>query len=362
MGASFLFINVNRRNNSGKAYIINLNPQKVYTEVKNLKKETNNILVYPNRKEEYMQIKLYSPAEAFAAMAILVMHTDGKTSVKELNIILKNFSSQPLGVLSFIDSSDLFNLFLETKGKILKLFNRIPDKDDLLVFNKQEVENIINASKNVLSTGLRETAFFLAVELAYADGMSEPEKSILGKIKDEFEINNSIADMIMEIVPIKYRIPKLFEKDASQKSLCKLQNAEEAIIAIQLAIIFADEDVRIKQTANMFWNLTLLNIFKNKSPEYYYETKYKVLNIFGKHLDQPIPFNDTEINNLISECKNIMEPEIRETALWVATELAYTTGMNEYEIKLLEKYIQGMDIDLNIAEKISQVIPIKFRT
>ena len=56
-----------------------------------------------------------------------------------------------------------------------------------------------------------------------------------------------------------------------------------------------------------------------------------------------------------------MEPEIRETALWVATELAYTTGMNEYEIQLLEKYIQGMDIDRNIAEKIGQVIPIKFR-
>lgn len=308
-----------------------------------------------------MQLKFYSPAEAFAAIEILLMQTDGKTTVKELNIILKNFSSQPLGVLTFIDSSDLFNLFLETRSKILKTFNINKDKDDLLVFNKQEVKSIINASKKVLSKDLRETAFFLAVELAYVNGIMEAEKSILSKIKDEFEIDNTNADMIMEIVPIKYRVPKLSEKDDPQKSLSKLQNAAEAIIAIQLAIIFADGDVGMKQTANMFWNLTLLNIFKNKSPEYYYETKYKVLNMFSKHLDHPTPFNNAEINNLTSECKNIMEPEIRETALWVATELAYTTGMNEYEIQVLKKFIKGLDIDKNCAEKISKVVPIKFR-
>lgn len=309
-----------------------------------------------------MKLKFYSPAEAFAAMAILVMHTDGKTSVKELNILLKNFSSQPLGVLKFIDSSDLFNLFLETKGKILKIFNRNPNRDELLVFNEQEVENIINASKNILSQDLRETSYFLAVELAYADGITKSEKLILDKIEDEFKINNIIADMIMEIVPIKYKVPKLPEKDSSKKSLLEIGNASEAIIAIQLAIIFADEDVSMKQTINMFWNLTLLNIFSDKSPEYYYETKYKILNMFGKHLDKPVPFSEIEINNLIVECKKVMEPEIRETALWVATELAYTTGMNEFEIQLLNKFIQGMDIDLNIAKKINQVIPIKFRT
>ena len=185
---------------------------------------------------------------------------------------------------------------------------------------------------------------------------------MLDKIKDEFEISKTISDRIMEIVPIKYRVPKLSKKNIQKKSLSKLQNAAEAIIAIQLAIIFSDEDISMKQSANMFWNLTLLNIFKNESPEYYYETKYKILNMFDKHLDRPVSFNETEINTLIAECKNVMEPEIRETALWVATELAYTTGMNEHEIHLLEKYIHGMDIDRNVAKKIGQVIPIKFRT
>lgn len=309
-----------------------------------------------------MQLKLYSPAEAFAAMAIMVMHTEGKTSIKELNLILKNFSSQPLGVLTFIDRTDLFNLFLETKGKIFKTFNRSPDRDELIVFEEKEMDDIISALKNILSADLRETAFFLAVELAYTEAITESEKSILNKVRKEFEINNTIADMIIEIVPIKYRVPKLFHKDTYPKSLYKLQNAAEAIIAIQLAVIFADKDISMKQTVNMFWNLTLLNIFKNKSSEYYYETKYKILNMFGKHLDEPIPFNDAEIRTLISQCKNVMEPEIRETALWVATELAYTTGMNKYEKKVLDQLIAEMDININVAEKIDRVMPIKFRT
>lgn len=309
-----------------------------------------------------MSLKFYSPAEAFAAMAILIMHTDGKTSIKELNVILKNFSSQPLGVLTFIDNSDLFNLFLETKNKVLKTFNRNPTRSELFSFHDQETENIITASKEVLSKDLRETAYFLAVELAFADGITNQERSVLDKIKDEFEIDEPIADLILEIVQIKYRIPKVHTKYTHPKSLSKLQNAAEAIIAIQLAIIFSDKDVSMKQTANMFWNLTLLNIFTNKSPEYYYETKYKVLNMFGKHLDEPIPFNNAEMKTLISQCKNVMEPEIRETALWVATELAYTTGMNKYEKIVLDQLIPEMELNQNIAEKIGQVIPIKFRT
>ena len=309
-----------------------------------------------------MPLKFYNSAEAFAAMAILIMHTDGKTSIKELNVILKNFSSQPLGVLTFIDNSDLFNLFLETKNKILKTFRRNPTRSELFSFQGQETENIITASKEILSKDLRETAYFLAVELAFADEITNQERSVLNKIKDEFEIDEPIADLILEIVQIKYRIPKIHNKYTHPKSLSRLQNAAEAIIAIQLAIIFADKDVSMKQTANMFWNLTLLNIFKNKSPEYYYETKYKVLNMFGKHLDEPIPFTNAEMKTLITQCKNVMEPEIKETALWVATELAYTTGMNEYEGMVLNQLIDQLDINLNVAEKISQVIPIKFRT
>jgi hypothetical protein len=76
----------------------------VNKDLKNLKKEINNITVYPDRKEEYMQIKLYSPGEAFVAMAILVMHADGKASVKELNgyATVRVAQTSPITIISNI--------------------------------------------------------------------------------------------------------------------------------------------------------------------------------------------------------------------------------------------------------------------
>lgn len=308
-----------------------------------------------------MKIRLYDAAEAFVAMTLLIMCADGKASVKELNYIIKNFSSQPLKILDAVDDGDKFNFFLETKNKIYKAFLKNPNTDDMTAFSINETIALINASKDVLKPDLRETAFLLAAELAYADGLKENEKNILEQIKNDFEIDNELAAMIREVVSIKYREPDALQNNIPMKLPIQLQSVAEALIAIELAVIFADENICRKQEINMFWNLTLLNIFKNKTPEYYYETKYKILNLFNKHLDEPDSFNDEEIDNLISACKSIMGPEIRETALWVAFELAYTNGLNERETAFIDRLIQGMDISNTVAEKIGKIVPIKFR-
>ena len=329
--------------------------------MKNLKKEINNITVYPDRKGEYMQIKLSSPGESFAAMTILVMHADGKASIKELNYILKNYCSQPLRILDAIDDGDKFNVFLETENKIFKSFKRNPSANEIKAFSDYETEKIIEAAKDLLKPDLRETAFLLATELAHADGLTDNEKSILEQIKNDFEIDNEVAAMIREVVSIKYREPDALQNNIPMKLPIQFQSVAEALIAIELAVIFADEDVSTIQTSNMFWNLTLLNIFKDKSPEYFNETKYKILNMFDKHLDKPESFNAKDIDNLILACKSIMGPKIRETALWVAFELAYATGFNNSEKAFIEHFIHRMDIDNTVAEKIGIVVPIKFR-
>ena len=308
-----------------------------------------------------MKIRLYDAAEAFVAMTLLIMCADGKASVKELNYIIKNFSSQPLKILDAVDDGDKFNFFLETKNKIYKAFLKNPNTDDMTAFSINETIALIKTSKDVLKPDLRETAFLLAAELAHADGLKENEKNILEQIKNDFEIDNELAAMIREVVSIKYREPDALQNNIPMKLPIQLQSVAEALIAIELAVIFADENICRKQEINMFWNLTLLNIFKNKTPEYYYETKYKILNLFNKHLDEPDSFNDEEIDNLISACKSIMGPEIRETALWVAFELAYTNGLNERETAFIDRLIQGMDISNTVAEKIGKIVPIKFR-
>ena len=308
-----------------------------------------------------MQIKLYSPGESFVALTLLIMHADGKASAKELNYIFKNFSSQPLRVLDAIDNGDKFYLFLEIQNKIYNTFQKYSHAGNLVAFSKTETEMLSKAARDVLKPDLRETAFLLAVELANADGLNENEKIILEQIKNEFEIDNELAAMINDVVSIKYQNPDTLQNNISTKHPIQFQSVAEALIAIELALIFSDEDVSIKQTSNMFWNLTLLNIFKDKSPKYFYETKYKILNMFDKNLDKPESFTDGEIDNLISACKSIMGPKIRETALWVAFELAYVTGLNEREKAFIDRFIEGMDIDKNVADKISRVVPIKFR-
>ncbi|HID39094.1 MAG TPA: hypothetical protein EYP36_06235 [Calditrichaeota bacterium] len=308
-----------------------------------------------------MQLKLHNPGEAFVAITILIMHADGEASAKELNYILKNYSSQPLKILNGIDDSDKFNFFLETKNKIYKTFLKNPNTDDKRPFNKDETEALILQSKKVLTPHLRETAFLLAAELAHTDGLTENEKNILMQIRDTFEINREIADTIFEVSAIKYREADTVSYQASGTFPIEFESVADALIAIELAVIFADEDVNRAQEVNMFWNLTLLNIFKDKSPEYYYQVKYRILNMFNKHLDKPSSFSEQEVTDLLAACARIMGPAARETALWVAFELAYATGFNEHEQMFIQRLIEILDIDKDLTAKIQKVVQIKFR-
>ncbi len=309
-----------------------------------------------------MQIKFYNPGEAFVAITILIMHADGEASVKELNYILKNYSSQPLRILDGIDDGDKFNFFLETKNKIYKAFLKNPNSDDKQPFEEDETRTLILGAKDVLEPPLRETAFLLAAELAYTDGLTENEKRILNQIRKAFELNKEVADTIMEVAAIKYRDTDALQQPMGESSTLVFESVADALIALELAVIFADEYVNRAQEVNMFWNLTLLNVFKDKSPEYYYQVKYRILNMFHKHLDNPTAFNERQISDLFNACKQVMGPKVRELALWVAFELAYASGFNEYEQAFIHRLIEDFDIDRDIAKKIRKVVEIKFRS
>ena len=309
-----------------------------------------------------MPLKLHNAGEAFVAITILIMHADGEASVKELNYVLKNYSSQPLKILDGIDDSDKFNFFLETKNKIYKAFLKNPNTDDKLPFEEAESRALILAAKEILEPHLRETAFLLAAELAYTDGLTENERYILNLIRKAFELNNNIADTILEVSSIKYRHANAVHYETDEACPVTFESVADALIALELAVIFADEDVNRAQEVNMFWNLTLLNVFKDKSPEYYYQIKYRILNMFHKHLDNPTAFSDRQVSDLLNACKKVMSPEIRELALWIAFELAYASGFNEYEQAFIQRVIEEFDIEKDVAAKIRQVVEIKFRS
>jgi hypothetical protein len=308
-----------------------------------------------------VKIKFHSIGEGFVAVTTVIMHADGVASKKELNLILKNFVSQPLKILKVTYTDDLFNFFWETQYKILGTYHRIPKTGEVVIFNNREVKELIEAAKEVLNPDIRETAYLLACELAYADGLTESEKILLEIIQKEFEIDQKVDKMIRKIVPIKYRNPIQIKNEFQNKLHIHFETVAEAIIAIELAVAFADEDVNLKQTVRMFWNLTLLNIFIDKDPGYYYQIIHKILNIFDKQLDNPVPFNEKELNDLLLACNNILDAKSRETALWVAIELAYATEMNDHEKYVIDCLIEEMEIDKTIAGQINKIISIKFR-
>jgi len=312
-------------------------------------------------RADCLKIKFHSVGEGFVAIATIIMHADGVASKKELNLILKTFVSQPLSVLKVTCADDLFNFFWETQHKILGTYHRVPRSHEVVIFNNAEVKELIRAAKEILNPDIRETAYLLACELAYVDGISENEEYILDIIHKEFEIDQNIVNMIKEIVPIKYQDPIQIKNEFQNKLPIHFETAAEAIIAIELAVTFADEDVNLKQTVRMFWNLTLLNMFIDKDPGYYYQIIHKILNIFDKQLDNPVPFNERELNDLILASNNILDSKSREIALLVATELAYASEINDHENLFLERLREGMNINRDIAHKINKLIVIKFR-
>lgn len=304
-----------------------------------------------------MKLKFDTTGEAFVGITTLIMYSDQKEAANKINSIIKNFFSQPLMIFNIIDNG----FFWETNNKILRTYFKDIKSHKMTSFTEKEMKSIIEAGKEVLKPELRETAFLLAAELAIAAGITKSEKYILDYIKKGFELDNDVAEMIMGIVKIKYYNPTSFQNIKQTGLPVKFSTVAEAIVAIELAVILADEEVSMKQINNIFWNVPLLNVFTNKSPEFYHETLSKILNMFKKDLNDPVSFNNEEIDELILASKQVLNFQLRETAFYIANELAFITGLNKREDDILYRLSQGMNIDKKTAEKISKVISIKFR-
>jgi len=290
------------------------------------------------------------------------MYADGHASVKELNFILNNFISHPLGGITVIGSDELFKLFLKTKTKILKALNKSESTKNSTSFTKKDGIEIIKAARKKLNPKQRETVLLLLVELAYADGLTEKEQYFINVILEKFEIKKSTANMILNIVPIKFREVQSQELSKVNATKELFHSIPDIFIAIELAIIFADQNIHMKQTSTMFWNLTLLNVFKNLSSEEFRLRKREILSTFNKDFDHPVAFTDDDLTKIFSHAKKLLPQDLRETALWVATELAYSTGINEHEKSLINRFKNEMEIEKNLAEQIFKTMKIKFKT
>jgi tellurite resistance protein len=126
--------------------------------------------------------------EGFAAILYAVIAADGHISDEEVDEFVARISRMKL-------FADL------TQGQ----FGHILDKIRRTI-SKKGVSTLITESAQALSPELKETAFVVAVDMIFADGIVEDEeKALVETIQGALEISDSLAAQALDIFIIKNR-------------------------------------------------------------------------------------------------------------------------------------------------------------
>lgn len=132
-------------------------------------------------------IKLSEP-EAFAAVAVAAIASDGNISPEEIQRTVTDLST--IQLFRSYDLRDLAN----TLNKVAGLLRR------------RGPAPVIEAVKAALGQEHLETAFFVAADLVLADGVVEAEeKKFLEELQRTLQIDEATALKIVDVVLIKNR-------------------------------------------------------------------------------------------------------------------------------------------------------------
>ena len=130
----------------------------------------------------------FNPAEAFAAIALIAIASDGHFSGEEVDLIntslrrMQLFKSYPTDVLQRMYD---------------KLFG---------ILRRDGIPVLLESAKASLPFELRESAFAIATDLILSDGTVTPEEeSFLNDLCHALDINSAIAMKIVEVMLIKNR-------------------------------------------------------------------------------------------------------------------------------------------------------------
>ena len=128
------------------------------------------------------------PAEAFAAITLIAVASDGYVADAEVQVVsvalsrMKLFNSYPNDVMR-------------------KMFDRL-----LGIMERQGVNVLLNAAVAALPHDLQETAFTVATDIVLADGeVTEEEATLLNSLCHALEISEDIAVKIVDVMLIKNR-------------------------------------------------------------------------------------------------------------------------------------------------------------
>lgn len=124
--------------------------------------------------------------EAFAAIAVATVGADGDVSEEEVQRIVVNFAA-----LNAFRRSNIRDIG-DNLNQVAKLIKR------------HGAPAVVEAAKSTLPKESLNTAFFLAADLALADGVVEPkEEKFLEELQKTLGVDQALAEKIVEVVVIK---------------------------------------------------------------------------------------------------------------------------------------------------------------
>lgn len=128
-----------------------------------------------------------NPAEAFVAIALIAVASDGNLSqnqARDISFVLSN-----LKLLNSYSEDEMQSMFDVLLG----------------IIRHEGVNNLFEAAKDSLSEDLREAAFAIATDLVLADGILAEEEDFLSELYQALRIQDDIGQKIIEVMFIKNR-------------------------------------------------------------------------------------------------------------------------------------------------------------
>jgi tellurite resistance protein len=129
-----------------------------------------------------------TPAEAFAAITVAAIASDGYLSDKEARSLCATLSRMKL-FKNYTDDAiaSMFDMLLNT-------------------IRREGMNFVFNTAKDSLNPDMREAAFAVAADLVLADGMlAHEERDFLNDLYQSLGISSDTAKQVMDVMSIKNR-------------------------------------------------------------------------------------------------------------------------------------------------------------
>ncbi len=140
-----------------------------------------------------------------------------------------------------------------------------------------------------------------------------------------------------------------------------LADPAEAFIALMAAVIASDEKYSVDEIRTVWHQVEGLEIFRDKD---YKDLESKIFKRFDRDPASPAPFDDRQIEAILASARQLLGPELRESAFAMAARLAhadktlqgYVETIDPREQRLLDRIREGLEIRLPAAERVLKEI------